>query len=143
MKTPFKVLLTTVFLPLAVHTSHAQIYPGVAEPSFLAGGIAAGAASMLMWNNKQRSRGLLQINDVYLDLTNRRICDLSRREYNRITNCKPGDVILMNVASPVLTRVLESCKLDEPVYMLDALIACVYEDHTDKFYRPKPVKKKE
>lgn len=79
-----------------------------------------------------------------LDLTNRDVCDLSHRDYNRLSNCKPGDVVLMGFAedSKTMQRIFKTCKMDEPIYILRWQIACVYEEKDVNIYRPKAIKKK-
>lgn len=81
-----------------------------------------------------------------LDLTGRRICDLTKN-YDSIVNCAQGDIILFYTSysdSKMFPRMFQSCKMDEPVYFNGNYLVCVYQDNKDKveIYTPQRVKRK-
>lgn len=82
-----------------------------------------------------------------LDLKGRNVCKPNFKEFDKVVECKPGDIVVFYDGSGLrmLTKILAICKMDEPIYYVDEATACVFEDKSDqvKFYRPRPPQKPE
>lgn len=74
-----------------------------------------------------------------IDLSNKRVCVVPRGAFQKIKECREGDVIV--VSPSTLRKIIEVCKMDEPIYVLNGEFACVYEEHEKKIY-PAPDKKR-
>lgn len=81
----------------------------------------------------------LSISNGPLKLKERRICKVPENEYLSVNNCRPGDVVLIQAGS--LHKILEVCKLDDPIITYKGSFACTYEDHETLFYTPRKIEK--
>ncbi len=110
-------------------------------------GVASSAAATVtavnayyQLNGPARDLSLRKVNQsLTIDLSNKRVCVVPRGAFQKIKECREGDVIVVSPSR--LPKIIEVCKMDEPIYVLNGEFACVYEEHEKKIY-PAPDKKR-
>lgn len=110
-------------------------------------GVASSAAAAVtavnayyQLNGSGRDFSLRKVNQsTTIDLSNKRICVVPRDSFREIKKCREGDVVVFRPSW--LQKIIEVCKMDEPIYVLGNEVACVYENHEKKIY-PVPDKKR-
>ncbi len=84
-------------------------------------------------NGSGRDLSLRKVNQTLtIDLSNKRVCVVPRGAFRKIKECREGDVIV--VSPSTLRKIIEVCKMDEPIYVLNGEFSCVYEEHEKKIY---------
>ena len=85
-------------------------------------------------NGSGRDLSLRKVNQsTTIDLSNKRICVVPRDAFREVKKCREGDVAVFSPST--LQKIIEVCKMDEPIYLVGNEVACVYENHEKKVYR--------